>query len=57
MHLLKKIKIGEFLSSRFNIENRREKSNIFSISCFIISRKVRNTTEMQNKFVECMEVW
>ena len=34
-----------------------EKSKIFFISCFIISRKVRNATEMQNKFVECMEVW
>ena len=37
----KLIKIGEFLCSHFNIEDERNKSNIVSILCFIISRKVK----------------
>ena len=44
--LFKKLfKIGEFLYSHFNINDRRIKSNIFSILCFIISRKVKTQQE------------
>ena len=39
MHL-KNIKIGEFLCSHFNIEDEKI-CNIFGISCFTISRKVK----------------
>ena len=43
---LKLTKIGEFLYSHFNIEDGR-KNNIFGISCFIISRRVK--TKLKHK--------
>ena len=44
------IKTGEFLCSYFNIEDGR-KSNIFSILCYIISRKVK--TQLKCKKMIC----
>ena len=43
------IKIGKFLCKHFNTEDRREKSNIFSILSVTILRKVEIQTEVQRK--------
>ena len=43
----KLIKIREYLCSHLNIEDGEK--NIFGILYFIISRKVKNTTETQKK--------
>ena len=32
-----------------------EKSNIFSILCFIVSRKVKTQLKCTKRFVQCME--
>ena len=45
------IKVGEFLCSYFNIEDGR-KSNIFSILCYIISRKVK--AQLKCKEIICV---
>ena len=43
----KLIKIGEFLGNHGNTEDGRK--HISDILCFIISKKLKNTTEMQKK--------
>ena len=49
-------KIGEFLSSHFDIEDGRIKYAIFGILCFIISRKVMQLNcKKKKKIVQCME--
>ena len=45
MHSKKKIKIGEFLCSHFNIEDGRR----YVTLCFIISRKVRMQLKHKKK--------
>ena len=47
------MKTIEFLCSHINI--KVEKSNIFCISSFIISRKVRIQLKCKVRFVQCME--
>ena len=53
--LKKLFKIVEFLYSHFNIKDRRKKSNIFSILCFIISRKVKTQLKHKKRFGQHME--
>lgn len=55
VHLKKIHKTGEFCIAVL-ILKVEEKSNVFGMLCFIISRKIKNTTEMHKKrFVQCME--
>ena len=50
----KLIKIGEFLCSHFNTEGGREKSNIFGIVCFIITKKEKHNWNIQK---DLCHVW
>ena len=46
--------MGESLCSHFNIEGG-EICNIFSVLCFIISRKVKTPLKCKERFVQCMQ--
>ena len=48
-------KISEFLCSHFNIEDERKKATVFSMLCFIISRKVKTQLKCKKNFVQCVE--
>ena len=50
----KLIKIGEFLCRHFNIEDGRKKQHFWHIMLYYF-KKGKNATEMQKRFVQCME--
>ena len=49
MHLKKDIKIGEFLCSQFNTEDRKKKKEHFQHIMVYHFKKGKNATEMQKK--------
>ena len=54
LRILKKKKLVNFCVAIFILQ-MEEKSNVFSILCFIISRKVQTQLKHKKRFMQCME--